>query len=134
MTTFFIIYAIYALVVLISCSCATAASSVRYVSISRPVVDKWILSGRRPILLEVCSRKPNTAGSHDWDIPLIVAQQELANLIRWLPPSSLLVVQSPEALHRLDREVESVLVDLGILVVYWVPEEAKSPLILPVYR
>ena len=124
MTTFFIIYLIYAIVVLVSCSWS-ALPPVQYVSISKPVLDGWIVTGRRPIVLEVCSRKPSDAKSPDWSAPLIVAQKELASLVRWLPPASLLVIQSPYGAHCLNREVESVLVDLGIFVVYWVPAETN---------
>jgi hypothetical protein len=105
MTTFFIIYAIYALIALVSCSCANAASPVQYVGISKSVLEKWIISGRRPIVLEVCGQRPNDAGSHACDSPLIVAQKELVSLIHWLPPSSLLVIQSP-TVSRWQLEVE----------------------------
>ena len=130
MTTFFVIYVIYALVVLVSCSWANAALPVQYVSISKPILDKWILGGRCPIVLELCCREPSDAESHDSGTPLIVAPKELASLVRWLPPASLLVIQSSYEIRSLDREVESVLVDLGILVVYWVPEEASPTVML----
>ena len=44
--------------------------------------------------------------------------------------ASLLVIQSSYEIRSLDREVESVLVDLGILVVYWVPEESSPTVML----
>jgi hypothetical protein len=118
METIFLIYVLYAVVVLIWSSLSQSDLGMRHLVISAALLQEGAVLGKNPIVIELHAVQPKSRVA---DIPgsLVVSRAELSSLVRWTPAGATLVFYEHEEGRHLDSRVEQALLKLGISVVYW---------------
>jgi hypothetical protein len=118
METIFLIYVLYAVVVLIWSSLSQSDLGMRHLVISAALLQEGAVLGKNPIVIELHAAQPKSRVA---DIPgsLVVSRADLSSLVRWTPPGATLVFYEHEEGRHLDSRVEQALLKLGISVVYW---------------
>ena len=91
METFFAVYVLYAVVILIWSSLHRSGVALRYIIISPALLRESALSGDNPIVIELCPARPNLPPIARIPGSLLVSSAELNNFVHWLPPGATLV-------------------------------------------
>ncbi len=123
MQTLFFLYLLYAIVTLIWSSVRRSRAELRHFVISRDSLNEQAALKRNSIVIELHSEERNSTAAPTIPGSLLISRTELARLVRWTPPGSILVFKEQGEGRRLYSNVERTLLDLGIGAVYWL---AKS--------
>jgi hypothetical protein len=119
METIFLIYMLYAVVILIWSSLSPSDFVLRHLVISVALLKEGAVLGKNPIVIELHAIQPESRRVADIPGSLVVSRAELSSLIRWTPPGATLVFYEHGKGRRLDPKVEQTLLELGISAVYW---------------
>jgi hypothetical protein len=119
METIFVIYVLYASVVLIWSSLTQSREGLRHIIISPALLKEGGVLAADPIVIELRPALPGLRPGAGIPGALVVSSAELSSLVHWTPPGATLVFcEHGEGCH-LDPKVEQTLLELGISAVYW---------------
>lgn len=119
MQAVFLVYLVYAVVVLIWSSLNEPWLGLRHLVVSAAVLKEGAFLGTTPIVIELRPARPSLPTVASIPGSLVVSRAEFSSLVRWAPPGATLVLCERGEGRHLDWNVEQVLLELGIGVVYW---------------
>ena len=126
METIFLVYVLYAVVILIWSSLHQSGVDLRHIIISPALLRESALFGENPIVIELCPPRPQLPPIARIPGSLLVSSAELNNFAHWLPPGATLVFCEHGVGRQLDSRFEQALLDMDINVVYWLESHADS--------
>ncbi|HEV3437102.1 MAG TPA: hypothetical protein VG122_07070 [Gemmata sp.] len=128
METALILYAICASAVLVSItllreppaprSARAPKGRIKYVVIPSFSFHEWAHCHPNLVIFDLVADHERKAWHESIPDPLQVSLGDLADLLKWLPPESTVVVSGGDAMERLDANSESTLFRLGIDVIF----------------
>ena len=139
METLFIVYAVWASAVIIGSTFLdedprrrpggqTLRCGVEYVAIPSLVLREWAAFYPNLLVFDFHlghERSGRHEGISGW---LTISMSNLPSLLKWLPPKSVLVVCCREVIECFDAQIEEILLQLGVGIVYFLDESAGSTL------
>jgi hypothetical protein len=126
MDKFFAIYAVCTAVILIRCSLNSEAMRLGYLSISSETLNKWVASGKGPLVFELHSKVTHQMHPTVFSGALKVTWVEFSSLVDWLPPHSVLVFHAAGGIRYFNCQLENKLMSLGIAAVFWLDDQSCS--------
>ncbi len=126
MGTIFVVYMLYAAVILIWSSLHQSSVDLRHIIISPALLKESALFGQNTIVFELRPARPDLPPIARVPGTLLVSSAELYNLVRWISPGATLVFHEHGVGRQLDSRFEQALLDMDINVVYWLESHADS--------
>ena len=110
------------------CGKPASKSTISYLAIPSLLLYEWVKCYPELVIFEVCTVTERNARHDDIAGALTVSKADLPNLLRWLPPNSMVVLSCDDDIERIDTQIERPLLQLGIETIYLLDDGVHFPL------
>jgi hypothetical protein len=110
------------------CGKPASKSTISYFAIPGFLLHEWTKCYPELVIFDVCTVSERNARHEDIPGSLTVSKSDLPNLLKWLPPNSMVVLSCGDDIERFDSQIEGALLQLGIEAIYLLDNCINFPL------
>jgi hypothetical protein len=110
------------------CGRPASKSTISYIAIPSFLLHEWAKCYPELVIFDVRTVTERNARHEDIPRSLTVSKGDLPNLLKWLPPNSMVALSCGDAIERFDPQIEGALLQLGIEAIYLLDNGINLPL------